>query len=199
MTTEPTEPKNKEIRKVFEDISNFMDDDMPLPEEEETKDVEKPKEKVIRAKESETKVIRKSGADFQNDKNFDIEKEVSRAIKKMKQLDKDSKTEFKYIRFSEREGKLITRTLAKNLDEKVEIPRDSPIYNLIDNSNYLANGLFSVLSKGNLKNEIPFKDLEVYILLDCARTISKTDKFFTMFQVCALTTALYNLEIPYLL
>ena len=41
--------------------------------------------------------------------------------------------------------------------------------------------------------------LEVYILLDCARTISSTDKFFTMFQVCALTTALYNLEIPYLL
>ena len=194
-----TEPENKAIKKVFEDISNFMDDDMQLPDEEEAKDIEKPKDNVIRAKESETKVIRKSGADFQNDKNFDIEKEVSRAIKKMKQLEKDSNTEFKYIRFSEREGKLVTRTEAKNLDEKVEIPRDSPIYNLVDNSNYLANRLFSVLSKGNLKNEIPFKDLEVFILLDCARTISKTDKFFTMFQVCALTTALYNLEIPYLL
>ena len=79
-------------------------------------------------------------------------------------IDKDSKTEFKYIRFSERKGKLVTRTEAKNLDEKVEIPRDSPIYNLVDNSNYLANRLFSVISKGNLKNEIPFKDLEVYIL-----------------------------------
>ena len=199
LSKEPIEPENKEIKKVFEDISNYMDDDMQVPDEEETKDIEKPKDNVIRAKESETKVIRKSGADFQNDKNFDIEKEVSRAIKKMKQLDKDSKTEFKYIRFSEREGKLVTRTEAKNLDEKVEIPRDSPIYNLVDNSNYLANRLFSVLSKGNLKNEIPFKDLEVYILLDCARTISTTDKFFTMFQVCALTTALYNLEIPYLL
>ena len=72
-------------------------------------------------------------ADFQNDINFDIEKEVSREIKKMKQLEKDSKTEFKYIRFSEREGKLVTRIEAKNLDEKIEIPRDSPIYNLLDN------------------------------------------------------------------
>ena len=197
---EHPEPENKEIKKVFEDLSNYMNDDMQIPdEEEENKEIEKAKEKVIRAKESETKIVRKSGADFQNDKNFDIEKEVSRAISKMKQLDKDSKTEFKYIRFSEREGKLVTRYEAKNLDEKVEIPRDSPIYNLVDNSNYLANRLFSVLSKGNLKNEIPFKDLEVYILLDCARTISSTDKFFTMFQVCALTTALYNLEIPYLL
>ena len=59
-----------------------MDDDIQPPDEEEEKDIEKPKENVLRAKESETKVIRKSGADFQNDKNFDIEKEVSRAIKK---------------------------------------------------------------------------------------------------------------------
>ena len=196
---EPVEPENKEIKKVFEDLSNYMNDDIRIPDDEEIKDIKKPKENVIRAKESENKIVRKSGADFQNDKNFDIEKEVSRAIKKMKELDKDSKTEFKYIRFSEREGKLVTRTEAKNLDEKIEIPRDSPIYNLVDNSNYLANRIFSVISKGNLKNEIPFKDLEVYILLDCARTISSTDKFFTMFQVCALTTALYNLEIPYLL
>jgi len=51
----------------------------------------------------------------------------------MKQLEKDSKTEFKYIRFSGREGKFVTRIEAKNLDENIEIPRDSPIYNLLDN------------------------------------------------------------------
>ena len=70
---EKKEPENKEIKKVFEDISNFMDDDIQPPDEEEEKEMEKPKEAVIRAKESETKVIRKSG-DFQNDKNFNMEK-----------------------------------------------------------------------------------------------------------------------------
>ena len=37
----------------------------------------------------------------------------------MKQLDKDSKNEFKYIRFSEREDKLVIRAETKNKDEKV--------------------------------------------------------------------------------
>ena len=51
----------------------------------------------------------------------------------------------------------------------------------------------------NLVQEIPFKNLEVNILLDCARTIGDTEKFFVMLQVCALTTVLYSLEIPYLI
>jgi hypothetical protein len=51
----------------------------------------------------------------------------------MKQLYNDSKIVFKYFRFSERED---TLTEYKNIDEKIKIPRDSPIYNLIDNSKY---------------------------------------------------------------
>ncbi len=49
----------------------------------------------------------------------------------------------------------------------------------------------------NLDNECP--DLEVNILIDCARTISDNDKYFTMIEICGLTTAFYYLEIPYLI
>ena len=43
------------------------------------------------------------------------------------------------------------------------------------------------------------KNLEVNILLDCARTIGDTEKFFVMLQVCALATVFYSLEVPYLI
>ena len=51
----------------------------------------------------------------------------------------------------------------------------------------------------NLDNECPFKDLEINILIDCARTINDNDKFFTMIEICGLTTAFNYLEIPYLI
>ena len=49
----------------------------------------------------------------------------------------------------------------------------------------------------NLTNEIPFRDIEANILLDCTRTISDENKLFMMLITCGLTSALNSLEIPY--
>ena len=59
--------------------------------------------------------------------------------------------------------------------------------------------IFSFISNLNLIEEIPYKILEVNILLDCARTIGDIEKLYVMLQVCSLTTELYSLEIPYLI
>ena len=44
---------------------------------------------------------------------------------------------------------------------------------LLEGSEYLSNEIIFRITQENLKNEIPFKNLEVNILIDCARTISE--------------------------
>ena len=70
---------------------------------------------------------------------------------------------------------------------------------LLEDSEYLSNEIIYRISQKNSKNEFPFKKLEVNILLDCARTISETEKAHAMLQVCSLATLFYSLEIPYLI
>jgi len=84
------------------------------------------------------------------------------------------------------------------LKQKV-IKDNSPINKLIENSQILAERIFIEVAKLNLKYEIPYKNLEANILIDCARTISNNEKYFVMFQVCALATVFHSLEIPYLI
>ena len=104
---------------------------------------------------------------------------------------------------SEREGKLdklfSSDKLKEYLKQQVKISEDSTINKLLEGSEFLSSRLYSAISKLNLEHEIPFKNLEINILLDCARTIGDTEKFFVMLQVCALTTVFYSLEIPYLI
>lgn len=70
---------------------------------------------------------------------------------------------------------------------------------LLEGSEYLSNEIIFRITQENLKNEIPFKNLEVNILLDYARTISEIENAHVMIQVCSLATAFYSLEIPYLI
>ena len=89
--------------------------------------------------------------------------------------------------------------LKELLKEVVEIKNDSNIYKILEISVFLSSRIFSNISKLSLTEEIPYKNLEINILLDCARTISDTEKFFVILQVCELTTVFYSLEIPYLI
>lgn len=67
---------------------------------------------------------------------------------------------------------------------------------LLKDSEYLSNEIIYKISeenfveadssRGSAKNEIPFKNLQANILLDCARTITDTEKAHVMYQVCAL-------------
>ena len=114
-----------------------------------------------------------------------------------------SKKKLKLDEVSEREGKLdklyTSEQLKQLLKQTMEIKEDANINKLLESSEFLSSRIFSHLSQLNLKEEIPFKNLEVNILLDCARTIGDTEKFYVMLQVCALTTVFYSLEIPYLI
>ena len=117
----------------------------------------------------------------------------------MKNLDRKK---LKLEELSEREGKLdklFTEDLKEYLNKSVKIWENSPINKLIESCEFLSNRLFTSISQINLKEEIPFKNLEINILLDCARTIGDTEKFFVMLQVCALTTVFHSLEVPYLI
>ena len=104
---------------------------------------------------------------------------------------------------TEREGKLdrlfYSDKLKEFLKESIKIEENANINKLLESSQFLSNIIFAAISDTNITEEIPYKNLEVNILLDCARTIGDMEKFFVMLQLCALTTVLYSLEIPYLI
>lgn len=53
-------------------------------------------------------------------------------------------------------------------------------------SKFLSSKIFSTIPEISIKEEIPFKNLEINILLECVRTLGDTEKFFVMLQVCVL-------------
>ena len=150
-------------------------------------------------KKVDDKKVQMIGKSFE-EQNFDIEKETIRVIKKMKNV---SRKKLKFDEITEKEGKLdklfCSDKLKELLKESIEIKNDSTIYKLLESSEFLSSRIFSTISKLNLTQEIPFKNLEINILLDCARTISDTEKFFVMLQVCAFSSVFYALEVPYLI
>ena len=79
------------------------------------------------------------------------------------------------------------------------LSNDSNKYKLLESSVFIYSWIFSNISQLDLAEEIPYKNLEVNISLDCVRTITDTEKIFVIIQVCALTTVFYSLEIPYLI
>ncbi len=76
------------------------------------------------------------------------------------------------------------------------IKNDFNIYKILESSEFLSSSIFPNTSKLSLTEEISFKNLEINILLYCARTISYKEKFFVFLQENALTTVFYSLEIP---
>ena len=190
-----------EILKIFDNYDTKMEEYRPIEnnEKEIEKDENKNSIKISwTKKENENKIRSIEGKLFQEQK-LNIKKEVDRVIEKINKLDENK--DFKYTKFTSREGNLIETTIPSNanLYENILLSDNAPIKKMIKTSEYLSNLIISQVSLMNLEEECPFKDLEVNILIDCARTISENEKFFTMLQVCGLTTALFYLEIPYLI
>ena len=196
----PLEMMNPEIQKIYSVLDDLMDISPPMVNKfKKNKNInEKPRKGIVEQL-SEDKKIFINGKAFER-QNFNVEKEINRIIEKMKNI---SKKKLKLDEVSEREGKLIklyhSENLKELLKETVKLQEDSTINKLLESSEFLSNRIFTQISKLNLKEEIPYKNLEVNILLDCSRTIGDIEKFFVMLQVCALTTVFYSLEIPYLI
>lgn len=194
---------NQELQKVYSILENKLEEDNKPPpnnfnfqKPNQPKDI--PKRGLVEKKAKKVVIII-TGKNFEG-MNFDVEMETNMVIEKIKSFDR---RQLKLDTVSEREGKLDklyeSDKLKEYLNAKVQISEDSTINKLIESSEFLSSRLFSTISNLNLKYEFPFKNLEVNILLDCARTIGDTEKFFVMLQVCALTTVFYSLEIPYLI
>jgi len=150
-------------------------------------------------KKAENKKVVITGKNFEG-QNFDVEKETNRVIETIQTFDR---RKLKSDEVSEREGKLDklyeSDKLKEYLNAKVQISEESSINKLMESSEFLSSRLYSNISNLNLRDEFPYKNLEINILLDCARTIGDTEKFFEMLQVCALATVFHSLEVPYLI
>ena len=190
---------SKDLQKAYTILDDIKDNPPPqidLNIANQKKNI--PKTGWVRKK-VENKIVRMTGNNFEEQK-FDIERETLRAIKKMKNI---KRKKLKLDEISDREGKLdklfYSDKLKELLKESIEIKNDSTIYKLNESSEFLFSWIYSQISKLNLTQEIPFKNLEINILIDCARTISDTEKFFVMLQVCAFASVFYSLEVPYLI
>ena len=190
---------NKDLQKAFTILDDIKDNPPPqidLNIANHKKNI--PKTGWVRKK-IDNKKVKMLGKNFE-EQNFDIEKETLRAIKKMKNI---KRKKLKLDEITEREGKLdklfYSDKLKELLKESIEIKNDSTIYKLNESSEFLFSRIYSQISKLNLTQEIPFKNLEINILIDCARTISDTEKFFVMLQVCSFASVFYSLEVPYLI
>ena len=189
---------SKDLQKVYSILDDYNKISSPSPINFNLNKNITPKRGLVK-KIADDKIVKITGKNFEG-QNFDIEKETNRVIEKMKTI---NRKKLKLDEVTEREGKLVklfsSDKLKELLKETVEIKIDSNIYKLLESSEFLSSRIFTNISKLNLTEEIPYKNLEINILLDCARTISDTEKFFVMLQVCALTTVFYSLEIPYLI
>ena len=61
----------------------------------------------------------------------------------------------------------------------------------------IASKIIIEVSKKNLKEYIPFKDLEVNLIVDCSRYIPNDAKYFNVILTCAIAMALNALKIRY--
>lgn len=153
--------------KVYSILKDQSNDNESLPENITNK---KPNKTPTRGQvkiEDENKKIIITGKNFEGE-NFDVEKETNRVIEKIKNI---NKKKLKLEEITERESKLDklykSDKLSELLKQTIKIPENSSINKLLKNNEFLSSRIFSSISKLNLDHEIPFKNLEVNILLDC--------------------------------
>jgi len=194
---------DKEIQKVYSEFGKKMEEDNKsspnnLNQQKPRPQQKNPKTGLVKKKAENKKVVI-TGKNFEG-QNFDVEKETNRVIETIQTFDR---RKLKLDEVSEREGKLDklyeSDKLKEYLNAKVQISEESSINKLMESSEFLSSRLYSNISNLNLRDEFPYKNLEINILLDCARTIGDTEKFFEMLQVCALATVFHSLEVPYLI
>ena len=68
---------------------------------------------------------------------------------------------------------------------------------IINISEPISSKIINEISKKNLKEYIPFKDLEANLLIDCSRYISDDAKYFNVILTCGIAMALNALKIKY--
>ena len=135
-----------------------------------------------------------SREDF-NKVKFKEEDDIADLIEEMENVNETSKFHFEKSKNPNEGYGLPKGDLLKSLP--LEKDQHYPIHQILEDSSFLTSQIISNVSLINLTNEIPFRDIEANILLDCTRTISDENKLFMLLITCGLTSALNSLEIPY--
>ena len=135
-----------------------------------------------------------SREDF-NKVKFKEEDDIADIIEEMENMNETSNFHFEKSKNPNEGFGFPNAALLKSLP--LEKDQQYPVHQLLEDSSFLISKIISNVSSINLLNEIPFRDIEANILLDCTRTISDENKLFMILITCGLTSALNALEIPY--
>ena len=191
--------EEKDIK--FEDLL-IQDDDLVLVDERDEKKIEKKNMKFAKSKKGKDNPhIKASKEEFENlDKKYDIDYVIKYIVDNMKNKINKNDTNFKYE--SKKDGIKGYIPKKENLYSTIKKDEKLTITNLIENSKFLSAKIYSTVAEINYNasdKEILFNKLEANIIIDLARTISETNKYFNMLMVCGLAYALNFLKIPYTL
>jgi len=126
---------------------------------------------------------------------FKEEDDIEDLIEEMENIDEKSEFHFEKSKNPNEGYGFPKGDLLKSL--QLEKDQHYPIHQILEDSSFLISKIIANVSSSNLINEIPFRDIEANILLDCTRTISDENKLFMVLITCGLTSALNSLEIPY--
>ena len=175
----------------------------PIPKEKNGIDIknedksienEKPKKtiKALKFSTEDQKEIKNLNKPLDMNPNIpesEINDQIQRIIEQMKDLDINS--DFKLEN---------APTIKYNISEYI-IDQNNNINNelekIIQISWPISTGIISEISKKNLKEYIPFNNLEVNLLVDCSRYISNEAKYFNVILFCGIANALNALKIRY--
>ena len=181
--------KNKKIKdnknKDYKDYKDNIKD-------EEKNDKEKKIIKVLKRSSDDTKEINNLKKEIDMNPNIpesEIDYQIKLIIDKIKAMKPED--DFKI----ENEPKK-KHLISENLLERNKNNQD--ILNMIINlGDPIASKIIIEVSKKNLKEYIPFKDLEVNLIVDCSRYIPNDAKYFNVILTCAIAMALNALKIRY--
>jgi hypothetical protein len=183
-TPPPVIKANGEIQKVYTILDEKINE--PLPQKidfNHKKRENNPVRRGLVKKKAENKKIVINSKTFEG-QNFDVEKETDRVIEKMKNI---SKKKLKLDEVTDREGKLVklyhSDKLRELLKETIELKEDTNINKLLESSEFLSSRIFCHISKLNLVQEIPFKNLEVNILCIFESSLNSIVSFNNSFNL----------------
>ena len=117
----------------------------------------------------------------------EIDEQIKRIIEQMKELDINS--DFKL-------DPKIMHNISEYLNDKNN-NNENNLDNISQCSLPISESIITEISKKNLKDYIPFKMLEVNLLIDCSRYISNEGKYFNVIITCGIARALNALKIKY--
>ena len=130
------------------------------------------------------------------EKNFNEDFTLEYIVNKIENLQKD--TNKNYLFNYETKEKAL-ESYVPNCTEIAE-GENFPIIELMQKSRFLTSKIYTKVAQFNYNEtdkEIPFKNIEAHILFDVARTITIENRYFIMFLICGLASALNSLKIPY--